>query len=288
MNKASTKIDDDEEDEDIVRRTPKRRNNKNKKEDSPKTKRMLKIAAIVLTLILLAQIFLFAKFFLSGKSQKVEQGITPAFRNLTLSQAERLAEKVGAKVRVRLEEYSTEVEEGKIISQAPQANMPINEGDTITVVISKGNKEVDVPSLVGRTIGEAETILKDAKLNVNYKFEYSDTYTKDTVISQSPSLGSIDIGGTVTIVVSKGPQAIENEENNNPETPVEPQTPINPPSHNEGTNTENNNGGNLDNTNTDNNNGSGESTTPPSDTVTPPTTDVQDAPVAQDIADGQQ
>ena len=288
MNKASTKIDDDEEDEDIVRRTPKRRNNKNKKEDSPKTKRMLKIAAVVLTLILLAQIFLFAKFFLSGKSQKVEQGITPAFRNLTLSQAERLAEKVGAKVRVRLEEYSTEVEEGKIISQAPQANMPINEGDTITVVISKGNKEVDVPSLVGRTIGEAETILKDAKLNVNYKFEYSDTYTKDTVISQSPSLGSIDIGGTVTIVVSKGPQAIENEENNNPETPVEPQTPINPPSHNEGTNTENNNGGNLDNTNTDNNNGSGESTTPPSDTVTPPTTDVQDAPVAQDITDGQQ
>lgn len=288
MNKASTKIDDDEEDEDIVRRTPKRRNNKNKKEDSPKTKRMLKIAAIVLTLILLAQIFLFAKFFLIGKSQKVEQGITPAFRNLTLSQAERLAEKVGAKVRVRLEEYSTEVEEGKIISQAPQANMPINEGDTITVVISKGNKEVDVPSLVGRTIGEAETILKDAKLNVNYKFEYSDTYTKDTVISQSPSLGSIDIGGTVTIVVSKGPQVIENEENNNPETPVEPQTPINPPSHNEGNNTENNNGGNLDNTNTDNNNGSGESTTPPSDTVTPPTTDVQDAPVAQDIADGQQ
>ena len=288
MNKASTKIDDDEEDEDIVRRTPKRRNNKNKKEDSPKTKRMLKIAAIVLTLILLAQIFLFAKFFLIGKSQKVEQGITPAFRNLTLSQAERLAEKVGAKVRVRLEEYSTEVEEGKIISQAPQANMPINEGDTITVVISKGNKEVDVPSLVGRTIGEAETILKDAKLNVNYKFEYSDTYTKDTVISQSPSLGSIDIGGTVTIVVSKGPQAIENEENNNPETPVEPQTPINPPSHNEGNNTENNNGGNLDNTNTDNNNGSGESTTPPSDTVTPPTEDVQDAPVAQDITDGQQ
>ncbi|MBQ1793923.1 MAG: Stk1 family PASTA domain-containing Ser/Thr kinase [Peptostreptococcaceae bacterium] len=288
MNKASTKIDDDEEDEDIVRRTPKRRNNKNKKEDSPKTKRMLKIAAVVLTLILLAQIFLFAKFFLIGKSQKVEQGITPAFRNLTLSQAERLAEKVGAKVRVRLEEYSTEVEEGKIISQAPQANMPINEGDTITVVISKGNKEVDVPSLVGRTIGEAETILKDAKLNVNYKFEYSDTYTKDTVISQSPSLGSIDIGGTVTIVVSKGPQAIENEENNNPETPVEPQTPINPPSHNEGNNTENNNGGNLDNTNTDNNNGSGESTAPPSDTVTPPTTDVQDAPVAQDIADGQQ
>ena len=288
MNKAPTKTDDYEEDEDIVRRTPKRRNNKNKKEDSPKTKRMLKIAAVVLTLILLAQIFLFAKFFLIGKSQKVEQGITPAFRNLTLSQAERLAEKVGAKVRVRLEEYSTEVEEGKIISQAPQANMPINEGDTITVVISKGNKEVDVPSLVGRTIGEAETILKDAKLNVNYKFEYSDTYTKDTVISQSPSLGSIDIGGTVTIVVSKGPQAIENEENNNPETPVEPQTPINPPSHNEGNNTENNNGGNLDNTNTDNNNGSGESTAPPSDTVTPPTTDVQDAPVAQDIADGQQ
>ena len=285
MNKAPTKTDDYEEDEDIVRRTPKRRNNKNKKEDSPKTKRMLKIAAVVLTLILLAQIFLFAKFFLIGKSQKVEQGITPEFRNLTLSQAERLAEKVGAKVRVRLEEYSTEVEEGKIISQAPQANMPINEGDTITVVISKGNKEVDVPSLVGRTIGEAETILKDAKLNVNYKFEYSDTYTKDTVISQSPSLGSIDIGGTVTIVVSKGPQVIEDTQ----EAPVEPQTPINPPSNNEGTNTENNNEGtNTENNNGGNNNGSGESTTPPSDTVAPPTTDVQEAPVAQDITDGQQ
>ncbi|MGL5749487.1 MAG: Stk1 family PASTA domain-containing Ser/Thr kinase [Paraclostridium sp.] len=186
-------------------RNNKKNNRKNnKKEQSPKSKRLWKIAAVILSIILVVQVVAIGKLFLGGSSQKVEEGVTPNFEQLTLSEAEKLAKDIGASVRVRLEEYSNEVPKDHIISQAPQAGMPINKGDTISVVISKGSKKIEVPNLVGKDRGEAETILKDAKLGVQFEYKYNDSNKENIVISQSPSSGSIEIGGTVTVVVSKG------------------------------------------------------------------------------------
>lgn len=208
MNKSIMHIEEDEEEEDEVeepnKKAPKKKGKKKKKEDSPKTKKVLKVAAIVLTLVLLAQVFLFAKLFLFGSSQKVEEGIAPNFENLTLSEAEKLADEVGANVKVRLEDYSNSIPKDHIISQAPSAGMPINKGDTISVVISKGGKEVEVPNLVGKERGEVETILKDAKLGVKFEYEHNEAYKENVVISQSPESGTLEVGGIVTVVVSKG------------------------------------------------------------------------------------
>ena len=59
----------------------------------------------------------------------------------------------------------------------------LQEGDTVTLVLSKGPMKGYIPNVVGLTLGEAENILKENKLSLgNIKYEYSDTYNNGIVI----------------------------------------------------------------------------------------------------------
>ena len=83
----------------------------------------------------------------------------------------------------------------------------LQEGDTVTLVLSKGPMKGNIPNVVGLTLGEAGNILKENKLSLgNIKYEYSDTYNNGIVISQDPKSGSENNQewGTVNVVVSKG------------------------------------------------------------------------------------
>src|SRR5699024_10515405 len=59
---------------------------------------------------------------------------------LTVSQAEDYAERNNLKLNTT-EESSNSVEKGVIISQSPSANTEITEGSTVSIVVSKGQKE---------------------------------------------------------------------------------------------------------------------------------------------------
>ena len=62
------------------------------------------------------------------------------------------------------EQPSTEVEQGIVIEQQPPAGSRIAKGDTVTIVVSTGPREVEVPALAGRTYGEAAAILEELGL----------------------------------------------------------------------------------------------------------------------------
>ena len=62
------------------------------------------------------------------------------------------------------EQPSTEVEQGIVIEQSPPAGSRIAKGDTVTIVVSTGPREVEVPALAGRTYGEAVDILEELGL----------------------------------------------------------------------------------------------------------------------------
>ena len=171
-------------------------------------RKRLKIALAILILILVTQIFIFAKFFLGGPGNKEGQISAPDLYNLTLDEAQRSLDKLNLNIRVNIEdEYSNEVEKGKIISQQPMSGSTLQEGDTVTLVLSKGPMKGNIPNVVGLTLGEAGNILKENKLSLgNIKYEYSDTYNNGIVISQDPKSGSENNQewGTVNVVVSKG------------------------------------------------------------------------------------
>ena len=206
---AEDVVYDDEDDDDYYEEEKPKYKKKQKNKKSPnKSRKRLKIALAILILILVTQIFIFAKFFLGEPGNKEGQISAPDLYNLTLDEAQRSLDKLNLNIRVNIEdEYSNEVEKGKIISQQPMSGSTLQEGDTVTLVLSKGPMKGNIPNVVGLTLGEAGNILKENKLSLgNIKYEYSDTYNNGIVISQDPKSGSENNQewGTVNVVVSKG------------------------------------------------------------------------------------
>jgi len=103
------------------------------------------------------------------------------------------------------EETSEEVTAGYIISTEPAAGGELEDGDTVTLVVSKGPGQVTIPNFTAMNIDKAT---KDAAetygLTVKTVQEASDQ-PAGTVIRQDISVGSeVDKGSTITLTVSDG------------------------------------------------------------------------------------
>lgn len=98
--------------------------------------------------------------------------------------------------------YSSDTPEGRVISQDPSGTAA--KGSTITIYVSNGPEEGDVPNVVEETESDATAAIKDAGFKVGVKKMSSSTVSKGHVISQD-TLGKANKGTTVTITVSTGP-----------------------------------------------------------------------------------
>ncbi len=104
-------------------------------------------------------------------------------------------------------DYSEDVEEGVVISCDPDEGTEVDEGTSVTIVVSLGTEPVTVPNLEGRSADEAESALQSAGLTGNAREEYSDTVEAGVVISQDVDAGSeVSPGSSVGYVVSRGPE----------------------------------------------------------------------------------
>lgn len=105
--------------------------------------------------------------------------------------------------------YSNDYEAGVVISQSLDAGTQVKADSEVNYVVSLGRKTVYVPSVVGKTLSEAQNILTSYELSYSVSEEYSDQYESGTVISQDPSDGSErKSGDTVGLVVSLGAQKL--------------------------------------------------------------------------------
>jgi serine/threonine-protein kinase len=95
---------------------------------------------------------------------------------------------------------------GTVIRQNPQGGTRLNEGSTVTLTVSSGPGNAQVPSVVGLPLAEAKAAITRANLKPGrVTYEPSDTVPKDQVISTDPSAGQTPAVGTaVTIIVSSG------------------------------------------------------------------------------------
>ena len=104
------------------------------------------------------------------------------------------------------EEYSSTVSEGYVISQSPNAGTELEEGSTVTVVVSKGKQTVTVPSVVGYGDTEAIEKLDALDLNAKSETEYDESVPVGMVIRQSPEANTeVMPDSTVILTVSLGP-----------------------------------------------------------------------------------
>ena len=229
-------------------------------------KKILVAAAVILIIILGAQVYLAGKYLLGSSSNQtgVETVITPDVKNMSLDEAQRKLDDLGLNVTIK-EEYDTNVEANHVISQMPEAGKEVKEGDSVTIVLSKGKKQAQVPNVVGLSLIEAESVLKENNLVLgNVKQEFSESFKEGNIIRQTPQSGTSISGNgeAVDVVVSKGPKPVAPPEENKKEESDNTQTPpVVTPDENQNTKPETGNGSNNSG-NSQGNSGESGNTTP--------------------------
>ena len=186
-------------------------------------KLVIVLAAVVGAIILISIIVFVVKssgVFKSGKSTTTTSIGTTAESNDTESKKYTVdnyigmslsaaREKIDGKFKIKVEEeYSVDYAKGLVIRQDPESDTELEEGKTLTLVVSKGTRtedKVSVPEVVGKRESSAKSELEAAGLKVSVKTKYSTDVAKGKVISQSPGSGNqVTKNSTVVITVSQG------------------------------------------------------------------------------------
>lgn len=170
-----------------------------------KHKKAIMIAIIVLIVILIPVIgFYGTQAILNvGRAKDVK---LPNLVGKTIEEAEQELNKSKLKIKKK-EEFNSEIEVGKIISQNPPfiENYTVKENSTVEVVVSKGTEMTKVPKIIGMEYEEAEEEIKKYNLQAEKIDKVSKTVEKGIVIEQEPAENTeIKAGEKVKIYVSCG------------------------------------------------------------------------------------
>lgn len=189
---------------------------KKKKDKKPKTEAQKKADKTATALAFITIIALFLIIFGAYSFMKKSSGeaLVPDFKNMLLEDAVKLASDNGLTISDELEySLSDDVEEGRIISQMPDAKTYTKVSDPIHVVVSIGSSggDISVPYVKGLTVEEAIEKIIEADLTYLLNEEESASVPQGQVIRQSPEVGTkLNKDDVVTLHVSTGkPQATE-------------------------------------------------------------------------------
>lgn len=110
-------------------------------------------------------------------------------------------EEAGLKVKVSTEEINSEFDKGQVAAQTPEADSEAADGDTVTLTLSKGPEMVEVPDVVGASVDDAKSLLKQSGFEVKEDRGLLGLFG-DTVKSQSVDAGdTAPKGSTITITI---------------------------------------------------------------------------------------
>ncbi|MDI6731535.1 MAG: PASTA domain-containing protein [Candidatus Margulisbacteria bacterium] len=100
--------------------------------------------------------------------------------------------------------YDMQIPLACVVTQQPEAGRMVKVGRTVKLVTSSGRRKIPAPSLLGKTLGEAEEILKSQGLSLG-QVEYNNTHEMDAglIVLQLPLPDEeIESGGMVNITIA--------------------------------------------------------------------------------------
>ncbi len=152
-------------------------------------------------------------------SRGPEQATVPDVTGLSRDSAEARLRDEGLGVAVQ--EQESDEPEGEVIAQDPAGGTRVDRGETVTITVSTGREQVDVPNVIGLEARDAVSQIGAAGLTaVERERDVTDPAQDGVVIDQRPGAGvELDEGGQVVIIVG----ALVEEDVLEP--PVEPETP---------------------------------------------------------------
>jgi serine/threonine-protein kinase len=122
------------------------------------------------------------------------------------AEAKQVLKEAGFQVTVR-RSFDDTVQQGDVVSQNPEGATKLEQGASVTIVVSKGPQPVEIPNVTGQAEADAKQTLESAGFTVRTKEQYSNDVARDLVIETNPPAGTmLPKGETVTMFVSKGPK----------------------------------------------------------------------------------
>ncbi len=110
------------------------------------------------------------------------------------------------------EEFS-DLPAGIVIDQSVAPGTEAEPGTVVNLTVSKGKEvvEVEMPSLLGRTLGESNSVLSTFGLTLgDTDYDSSETYPEGQIMTQSVDAGVIVAEGTsINLIISTGPASGE-------------------------------------------------------------------------------
>ena len=155
-------------------------------------------------LMVLVMGFFVGAFMSFGKFWSTAEVTVPDVTGKPMALARQILE--DQKLRVNVAEvYDASVPAGTVVSQNPEAGTKVKEERTVTINVSRGGEELEMPDLLGLDKSDAEIKLKKMGLKLGSVYEKFSDEDEGTVISQEPRAGTkISKGQSIDITVSKG------------------------------------------------------------------------------------
>ena len=179
---------------------------KSKKDDSKKKKKKIIIISIIAAIVLIGAVVGILVYSNSKKQAEANREIeVPNLIGRVFDEVVEEYSKQGIEIIKDKVEYSSEQPEGAIISQTPEKGTKTKD-KKIKVVVSKGEKMVEVPDVTGKDIKVATYELEDT---LGFVVEREDVVNEKVasgiIISQSAKKGeTLSYGSTIKLQVSKG------------------------------------------------------------------------------------
>ncbi|HWM11328.1 MAG TPA: PASTA domain-containing protein [Solirubrobacteraceae bacterium] len=134
----------------------------------------------------------------------------PSVAGLPQDEAEAQLQDAGFESRVE-REFSDDVRQGRVIATQPGPGSVIERGTEVTLQVSRGPEQIEVPDVVGEAEDDARDALQDAGLSVGeVTEEESSDEEPGTVLEQDPAAGAaVDRGDNVNLVIAAAPPDVE-------------------------------------------------------------------------------
>ncbi len=143
-------------------------------------------------------------FLAFGNFFNQEEVVVPDVKGKQLALARQLLE--DGKLRVNVAEtYDGTVPPGQVVSQDPESGKTVRSSRLVTIYVSKGGEELEMPDLKGLPKSAALEVITKAGLNLDSIYEKYSDEEPGTVLSHDPVAGTkINRGSLIDITVSKG------------------------------------------------------------------------------------
>lgn len=128
----------------------------------------------------------------------------PAVEGMSVAEATQALQAAGYQVIVGDPVYDEKAAPGKIVTQVPRGGSPLAKEQSVTLRVSEGPKEIEVPKVTGMTFSPAKAKIEEAGLKVKVRWVNLAETVSNVILRQTPDAGEkVEPGEAIEVVINR-------------------------------------------------------------------------------------